>query len=225
MTDSPASTVDWETDVYAHGRQLNLWPYSRLVSAVLRETAGTDRRGIRILEIGCGAGNNIWFLARSGFMTSGLDSSPTAISFAANRLKEENLQADLSVGDIVDLPHDDEAFHYVLDRGALTQNPHAQITAALSEARRVLVPGGKIFSFDLFGLECPDRRFGTEVSHHCFDHFTAGPFQSIGRTAFFDFDDLRSLFVEFAHMEASRVLETAEDGRVIGEFYDVVASR
>ena len=38
-----------------------------------------DRQRVRILEIGCGTGANLWYLAREGFDAVGLDGSEVAI--------------------------------------------------------------------------------------------------------------------------------------------------
>ena len=51
----------------------------------LREAAARllgDVSGRRILEVGCGMGNNLWFAAREGCRVSGLDAVESAIRFA-----------------------------------------------------------------------------------------------------------------------------------------------
>ena len=54
---------------------------------------------IKVLEIGCGTGSNIWFLAREGFDVFGLDGSQTAILKTREKLDREQLSAELNVGD------------------------------------------------------------------------------------------------------------------------------
>ena len=81
MKNTRVSKLDWEKDIYAKGMQLNDWPYSEVVSDIMKLTSGKDRRQLRILEIGCGACNNLWFAAEVGFQVSGIDISKTAIEY------------------------------------------------------------------------------------------------------------------------------------------------
>lgn len=200
-----SSTVDWERDIYQAGLQLNRWPFTEVVSVFSRRRSVWAGQGApRVLEIGFGAGNNLWFLADAGFVVSGIEYSATAVADAHERLHGLGITADLRVGDLKELPFSDEAFDFVLDRGALTHNLHSDVRAAAEEIHRVLVPGGELLSFTLFGEEHPDRRFGTEVAPGTSDHFTGGHFQTVGLTSFFTESTLRDMFAMFASVSVSR---------------------
>ena len=217
------SSVDWERDVYAKGNQVNRWPFDKVVSSIMRATATRNRRDVSVLEIGCGAGNNIWFLAAEGFRAYGLDMSRTAIEHARQRLDRFDLQAELVVGDIAELPWDDRSFDFVIDRGALTQNSHEDIRKIVEEGRRVLKAMGVMLSFDLFGMNHPDRLFGDEVSHHTFDNFRDGYFRSVGLTSFFTNEDLRALFGLFSEVKIHRMTVHDEEDRILSEAFTVTA--
>jgi 2-polyprenyl-3-methyl-5-hydroxy-6-metoxy-1,4-benzoquinol methylase len=88
MQDKRVSIVDWEKDIYAKGQQLNHWPYTNVVSDIIRLTKGKDRKKLKILEIGCGTGNNLWFAAELGMQVYGLDISETAIQYGKSRLAQ-----------------------------------------------------------------------------------------------------------------------------------------
>ena len=225
MSSTVPSSVDWEADVYARGKQLNRWPYSEVVSAVLRASAGRDRREVAVLEIGCGAGNNVWFLAAEGLRAHGIDMSPTAIAHARKRLLAEGLEADLRVGDIAALPWPDACFDIVIDRGALTQNTHERIDSILGEVSRVLKPGGIMFCFTLFGMGHADRVHGVEVAHHSYDNFRAGYFQAVGLTSFFTRNDLVALFGRFREARIERVAVYDDEERMQREEFIVRAVR
>jgi len=112
-----------------------------------------QRAKIKLLEVGCGPGANIWFMAREGFGTFGVDGSETAITKARQRLDQEGLAADLRVGDISDLPYQDGTFDAVADNECLAHNNAKALEGILSEIHRVLKPGGMFYS----------RTFGDDV--------------------------------------------------------------
>jgi ubiquinone/menaquinone biosynthesis C-methylase UbiE len=217
------SSVDWETNIYSKGNHLNRWPYDEVVSGLLRTTSGRNRSEVSVMEIGCGAGNNIWFLAAEGFQTHGLDISSTAIDHARRRLHSVGLQAEFKVGDIAELPWTDGMFDYVIDRGALTHNTHVEIGKSLKEVRRVLKPMGVLMSFTLFGMNHPDRQSGVEICHHTFDDFRDGYFRAIGLTSFFTREDLRSLFGSFSDTKLTRTTVHDEQDRILDEVFTVIA--
>lgn len=219
-----SSSVDWESDVYAQGNQLNRWPYSNVVTAVMREYGNTDRTGMRALELGCGAGNNLWFLASAGFRVAGIDCSRTAINCARERLLGHGHEVDdLVIGDCARLPWPEGTFDLVVDRGAMTQNEHIRIGQIISEVNRVLRPNGVFHSFTLFGLEHPDRRYGQEISHHCYDFFTEGCFAKVGLSAFFTVDDLRHLFSPLRSVKITRHRGLDAEDRILTEEFSVRA--
>ncbi len=225
MNQMRPSSVDWEADIYARGQQINKWPFSEVISSIIRAAAGRDRREVSVLEIGCGAGNNIWFLASEGFQAHGLDMSATAIEYARNRLCDMRLEADLRVGNIAALPWPDERFDIVIDRAVLTHNSHSHISITLEEVRRVLKPGGVMMSFSLFGMNHAERVHGEEVSHHTFDHFHDGYFRSVGLTSFFTRDDLTGLFSRFGKLEIERTTVHDDNDQILSEEFSVKATK
>lgn len=65
----------------------------------------------RILDLGCGAGRHIIYLAQNGFEVFGIDISRVGIIKAKQRLKEMNLRAKLNIGNIyTTLPYKDNFF-------------------------------------------------------------------------------------------------------------------
>jgi ubiquinone/menaquinone biosynthesis C-methylase UbiE len=178
-----------------------------------------------VLEVGFGAGNNLWFLADAGFITHGIEMSATAARAAEDRLSEMSLNADLRIGDLKKLPYENDTFDFILDRGALTQNSYVDIQSALDEFKRVLKPSGVIRAYTLFGMLHPDRQYGEQVvGLNSYDNFSQGYFQSVGFTSFFTEEDLRSLFRGFGVVEIERNLVYEGDtSRVISEHYSLSA--
>ena len=54
-----------------------------------------NRKDIRILELGCGTGANLWYCAREGFSVIGLDGSKTALNTMISRFNAEHLNSNL----------------------------------------------------------------------------------------------------------------------------------
>ena len=227
MNNNRISVVDWEKDIYAKGKQLNNWPYTDVISDIIRLTKGKDRKTLNILEIGCGTCNNLWFAAELGLNIHGLDMSSTAIDYGKSRLDKLGFaENDLRVGDITQLDWNDNYFDIVLDRGALTQNNYERISSCLKEIKRTLKEDGLLLSYTLFGLNSTDVKFGKEVSKNTYDHFSVETkFSTIGLTSFFNVDELKILFSEYQNLKIKRHLKEDINTNHKIETYSVICNK
>ena len=75
------------------------------------------------LDIGCGTGDNVFFLAKNGFSVTGIDISKKAIEMAGEKRAENNLGAEFFVRDIFkdDIPGG--PFGFIFDRGCFHTFP------------------------------------------------------------------------------------------------------
>jgi len=194
----------WEQEIYASGKMLNRYPYEFIISRTFSTFGQLEHRStIRFLEVGCGAGNNLWFLGREGFCVSGIDGSKSAIEYASQRLKKDNIENDLQVGDFQDLPWEDNTFDVVIDRLATTHNRRHVIEKSLKEISRVLKPSGLFWS-SVFSTAHPDRLFGNDLGDGAVDQFSDGYFKGVALTFFAskkDLIDLYSPYFEINNME------------------------
>ena len=94
--------------------------------------------GLRVLDIGCGAGVFLRLAADRGAEPSGLDASEALVAHARRRVPE----ADVRVGDMESLPYDDDTFDVVT--GFTSFFFANDMVAALREAGRVARPGGTV---------------------------------------------------------------------------------
>ena len=99
-----------------------------------------------ILEVGCGTGANIWYLAREGFKAYGIDGSQVAITKAQDRLKKDKLSANLQLGDITNIPYSNNYFDGVIDNESLYSNSLKDTKLILGEIKRVLKKKGLFYS-------------------------------------------------------------------------------
>ena len=134
---APADPV-WENEVYGKGTFVRC-PYDQVATFVFRNLPSKPRRDIRILEAGCGPGNNLWFLNQEGFACSGFDGSPTAIEYAKVRCGSG---VELKVAEFPKVPFDG-SFDLVIERAAICYVPFDVAKQTVANIRNVLVPGGR----------------------------------------------------------------------------------
>ena len=107
--------------------------------------------GERLLEIGSGVGAVLRVLGNAfpGAVLTGIDIAREQVDFARSYLSESGIKADLRVASAQDLPFPKASFDHVWDMWVL-QHAASELEAVsvLREARRVLVPGGKITAIE-----------------------------------------------------------------------------
>lgn len=164
--------------------------------------AAPDRAAVKILEIGCGPGANIWYLARERFSACGIDGSPTAVEIARGRLAAEGLQADLQTGDIANLSrfYAPESFDAVVDIACLQHNSRENISHILANVKTVLKPGGRMFSMAVASGTYGDQT-GKEIEPGTYSDIPVGPLEGKGLTHFFDLEQIHQLFGLFSPLK------------------------
>lgn len=110
--------------------------------------------GTAVLDVGCGAGRFCRLAADRGARVSGLDATGEFIAIAAERVPEGSFE----VGDMEDLPWPDDSFDVITGFNSFFLA--AEMVGALSEARRVARPGGKL-ALTIFGR--PERCDSTRM--------------------------------------------------------------
>lgn len=172
------------------------FPDLEVVRFVMRQFGEVQRQTCRLLEIGCGPGANVIFMASEGFDTYGIDGSKIAIRQAHDRLVEKSLKADLKVGDITSLPYNNEMFDAVIDCECLYANDLISTRISLDEIERVLKPGGKLisvtFSTGTYGDGLGER---LEGEPNTFTRIYEGALHSdYGVTRFTDFEEIEGIY-------------------------------
>jgi len=97
-----------------------------------------DGKG-NILEAGCGAGRIVRYYKDQGWEIKGID----FIASVIDKLKTEDPELDVELGDITNLRFDDGAFKYLFAFG-LYHNLENGLEKALNESARVLETNGKL---------------------------------------------------------------------------------
>jgi SAM-dependent methyltransferase len=134
-------------DRLARWLRFNLWYFSRppwdtgITPPELVRFVEVTPPG-RALDLGCGTGTNLVFLARAGWQVTGIDFAVRAIRKAHKRLHREHLAAIIRVGDVTRAVELRQEFDLVLDIGCFHGLAQEGRERYRSELPNLLAAGG-----------------------------------------------------------------------------------
>ena len=120
--------------------------YGFLEFILEKERVSGEKLGRRILD--CGAGGRtppLGLFAEFGFETFGIDLSESQIEAAREFCKDRNLNVKFSIGDMRDIPFDDNSFDHVYEFYSMVHLTKSDILKAIEEMKRVVRRGGHLF--------------------------------------------------------------------------------
>lgn len=92
------------------------WDIGRPQPAIL-ELAETGQIQGRVLDVGCGTGDNALYLSGRGHEVTGIDGAPRAIEKAKQKARQRGLSATFLVADALDLAQLGRTFDTAIDSG------------------------------------------------------------------------------------------------------------
>ena len=150
MTTPPS----WDA-VYAQDAAPPPWDIGRPQPAFVR-LADRGLLSGRLLDSGCGTGENVLLAASHGAETTGVDISPRAIARAREKAAERDLAARFEVADALRLGQLGMTFDVLIDSGAFHVFDDADRERYVASLAAALRPGGQLY------LMCfSDRQPGT----------------------------------------------------------------
>jgi len=219
------SHADWDTRKY-HGRA-NRYPFTEVVAFVMRTFGKTNRSDVRILDLGFGGGHHLSFLAREGFDYYGIDGSDESLNIATEQLESVGFRTDtLTVGTFDDMPYDTDFFDCVIDRGSLVCNYLADLPPLIEETRRVLKPGGYLFSM-ILNEQSTVKDSARALGNSDYTEFQ-GRLEEAGVLHFTNASELRRLFAAFTIEDIElwlRRSEFLEPGRSLTTAWSILTCR
>ena len=148
MTENNPEVV-WDK-IYQRSEQISVWPWSDLVSIVMRHARPTTN-DFKVIELGCGAGANIPFFLSLGVEYYSVEASEVIVSRLHKTYPE--LKNRIIVGDFTETLPSGE-FDLIFDRGSLTCNTTNAIKKCLQLCHDQLKPDGKYIGVDWYSTKC-----------------------------------------------------------------------
>ena len=101
--------------------------------------------GMKVLDVGCGTGNNLMLYRQTGCSVYGIDLSPSMLEIARTKLAEG---AELQLGDASKMPYQDNFFDLVITMFALHEMSSEIRPLVMTEMIRVTKQEGKVLIID-----------------------------------------------------------------------------
>jgi ubiquinone/menaquinone biosynthesis C-methylase UbiE len=153
----------------AEGYELIMGRWSRELAPKFLDFVGLHPGAARVLDVGCGTGSLLLLLAtyHPGVEAVGLDPDPKALARARRKIARRQLNAQLDGGFAHALSYAAASFDRVFSSFMFHHLESAQKDGMLSEAHRVLKPGGRLEMVDFAGREHADHgRYRTWLHSH-----------------------------------------------------------
>lgn len=123
------------------------YPNEELCRFIGSNIPAKDRHGMRVLEVGCGSGANLWMLANEGFETVGIELSADGVLLAKRMLDVWGVRGTVVQGDMCQMPFERASFDVIVDVFSSNCLNEDGFEIFLGEVARLLKPSGRFFSY------------------------------------------------------------------------------
>jgi ubiquinone/menaquinone biosynthesis C-methylase UbiE len=142
---------DWREahEVMVEANQFPSWPNEAMLKVLfgnyLKKKPDLSKK-MKVLDVGCGFGNNLLPFARPGNELYGVEIDPKICEIGKNILRQKNIQANISYGHNRELNFEDNTFDLLVSINVLHyENSEENMLAALKEHHRVMKDGGALY--------------------------------------------------------------------------------
>ena len=191
------------------------------------------RSEIRILDLVCGSGSNLWVYEREGFEAHGIDGSLNGLLIAKKVVASflfTGSKTHLTNANLVSLPYQESTFNAAVDVVTLQHLNQNEGHQALSEIYRALRSGGKLFSFRLSqgsGIYTKLRQSASWLDEFTVANIPDGlPLADNGPTAFWSVDHANQELtaIGFINIKITKSSRTYKDSEII-EYLEINAMK
>src|SRR3989344_6728874 len=135
----PDVNRDWE-EVYAN--KSTPWDVNQPEDELVNLVKSKFIQPCKVLELGCGHGNDSIFLAKNGFKVTAIDISERAIEEAKKRAEEAGVKVNFLVEDASQLSSIDGMFQFIYDRACFHFVLEDKRAGYVTNIKRLLEKGG-----------------------------------------------------------------------------------
>jgi len=203
------------------------YPSEEVIRFIARNYYKRDRTITKILDFGCGAGANAWFLAREGFDVYAFDGSKTAVEKTQAYLTKENLKAEIRVSDAVEIDYEDDFFDAIVDVAVIYANKVSDIEKMLKRCYEILKPQGKLYSTGLFAVGMTGYGTGEKIEDNTYRNVEAGSLKGRGTIHFFSKEEILDIWSRagFKNIKIDEMRRTDMNGAYITNYYMVESEK
>ncbi len=179
------------------------------------------------LDLGCGLGRHSILFGKNSFDVFCFDISEEAINRTKKWAIKENLNFDYQIGDMLNLPYEDEKFDCILCRNVISHTDTEGMKKVVKELYRVLKIGGECYltlgSKDTWGFKQENWPLLDENTRLRMEH---GPEYKVPHF-YVDYDLVKQLFSSFDIINIYQVIDYFEktDGLVDSYHYHVLIKK
>lgn len=181
----------------------------------------------RILDAGCGTGDNAIFLTERGYAVTGVDGAPTAIEIASQRASDRGVDVPFVVADATELDGFEQEFDTVLDSALYHCLPESARTAYVSALHRVTKPGARLHLLcfaDVDGGFMPTRISKDELRANFAEHWQITDIDLVRYSGGIDPETAAQLSEQFEGIGLDQ-MDTDDQGRTIVPMWHLQAQR
>jgi demethylmenaquinone methyltransferase/2-methoxy-6-polyprenyl-1,4-benzoquinol methylase len=145
---------------------MEIFSYEKLIDPFLKDVRefvlnfSEIKPGERVLDIGCGTGDQAIYFAKRGAIVAGIDINPKMIGRALMRKKKEGLEVSFQGGNATNLPFLEPVFDVAVISLVLHEIESKDRDKVISEMKRVVKKGGRLIFVD---LNCPLPKSMTSI--------------------------------------------------------------
>lgn len=133
---------DSSAESYDSWYESKMGAFVDMVETELAFSLFPHEKGMKVLDVGCGTGNQSIKLARKGVYVTGIDVSTKMLEIAKQKARDEGLSIDFRLMDAEQLEFEDETFDGAISITAFEFLPEPE--KVLKEMLRVVKKGGSV---------------------------------------------------------------------------------